>query len=116
MRCSTPGVSVADAIVASRGPGLPPLRDLVVMRIEEKKPLLVATCCLCDVKFFFDRPAGADRRGIVSIQTIPQLPWVTDVSQVELQKIYDGFGRLPDYRSRKDDLKYEVRFTITRKP
>lgn len=39
-----------------------------------------------------------------------------DVSQDVLQKIYDAFARLPDYRSRKDDLKYEVQFTIAKKP
>ena len=39
-----------------------------------------------------------------------------NVSQDVLQKIYKSFGRLPDYRSRADDLRYEVRFTITKKP
>ncbi|HTR40863.1 MAG TPA: hypothetical protein VMH87_04545 [Pseudomonadales bacterium] len=39
-----------------------------------------------------------------------------DVSQEMLQRIYDNFGRLPDYRSREDDLKYEVRFMIAKKP
>jgi hypothetical protein len=39
-----------------------------------------------------------------------------NVSQDVLQKIYDSLGRLPDYRSRKDNLKYEVQFTIAREP
>lgn len=39
-----------------------------------------------------------------------------DASQDMLQKIYDGLRKLPDYRSRKDDLKYEVRFAIIKKP
>jgi hypothetical protein len=38
-----------------------------------------------------------------------------NVSQELLRKIQDGFGQLPDYRSREDDLRYEVRFAITRK-
>jgi hypothetical protein len=37
-----------------------------------------------------------------------------NVSQDTLQKIYDGFGQLPDYRSRADDLRYEVTFNITK--
>lgn len=39
-----------------------------------------------------------------------------NVSQDTLQKIYDSLGRLPDFRSRQDDLKYEIRFTIAKKP
>ena len=39
-----------------------------------------------------------------------------NVPQDLLQKIYESFGRLPDCRSRADDLRYEVRFTITKKP
>lgn len=38
------------------------------------------------------------------------------VSQAELQKIYDGFGRLPDLRSKENDLRYELSFTITKRP
>jgi hypothetical protein len=34
MRCSEPGESVAVAIIASRAPGLPPLRDWVVRRLH----------------------------------------------------------------------------------
>jgi hypothetical protein len=44
------------------------------MPIKEKNPLLMAVCFSCGVKFFFDRPAGADRRGIVSIRTHHQSP------------------------------------------
>jgi hypothetical protein len=39
-----------------------------------------------------------------------------DVSEPALQRIYDSLGHLPDLRSRKNDLKYEVRFAITKKP
>jgi len=39
-----------------------------------------------------------------------------DVSQDILQKIYDGFDQLPDFRSRQDDVSYEVRFKITKEP
>ena len=38
------------------------------------------------------------------------------VAQSVLQNIYDNLGRLPDFRSRKDALTYEVRFTIAKKP
>jgi hypothetical protein len=39
-----------------------------------------------------------------------------NISQAMLQRIYDAFGRLPDYRSRDGELRYEVRFTIAKKP
>jgi hypothetical protein len=35
-----------------------------------------------------------------------------NVSEDLLQRISDSFQKLPDYRSQKDDLKYEIRFTI----
>lgn len=37
-----------------------------------------------------------------------------NVSRELLRKIQDGFEQLPDYRSREDDLRYEVRFAITK--
>jgi len=38
------------------------------------------------------------------------------VSNDLLQKIYDGLNQLPDFRSRSDEVAYEVRFTIAKAP